>query len=178
MFNMDGGISRLIRLFTSIFILFFIFLSYSVFAGVLIPPKDLMFKHDQEYKNPDLDPEDPELKKEKPPKIYYYKREVFRDYYYNSGRYITPSNSPNINTNKNSQQSENIIFTNTSSPKTKSNNNFIIIVTISTSILLLIGYLIINIINRLRELNKTPIYEKYSTKPVRKRRETIFDKVK
>ncbi|MCS7244383.1 MAG: hypothetical protein RMJ36_06600 [Candidatus Calescibacterium sp.] len=177
MFNISDGICRSMRLSTTIFILFFIFLSYGVFAGVLVPPKDLMFKHDQEYKNPDLDPEDPELKKEKPPKIYYYKKEIFKDYYYNSGKYIEPTNSQNISTNQNIQQSENISPDTTSSKKITTNNNFIII-TILISILLLIAYLTVNIINRSRELNKTPIYEKYSTKPARKRRETIFDKVK
>jgi len=168
------GLGILTVIFTFIFILFSTLVSYS---GVAVPPKDLMYKHDPNYKSPDLDPEDPEVKDEKPPPIYYYKPNFFEEYY-SSGKYIQSTKKEENYRNTNYYQQTNMDNTTLdfqNSPK-KSNRNSLLIIFFVLILFILIS-ISISIYNRSRQLESTPIYEKYSTKLPRKR-STIFDKVK
>ena len=144
-------------------------------GGILVPPKDLMFKHDPDYKNPDLDPDDPEAKKEKPPKIYYYKKGAIAEYYRNSGRYITQENQTQQNTTyyNNYNNQDNPISTQT---EKKSNFNIYLFIVL-IFLILSISSIILKIYS-LKQAQTIPVYEKYSTKLPRRKRETIFDKVK
>lgn len=134
-----------------------------------------MYKHDPNYKSPDLDPEDPELKKEKPPPIYYYKPNVFQEYY-SSGKYIQSTKKEENYQNTNYYQQTNEDYTNSQNIPKKSSATNLLIISFVLVLLVLIS-ISISIYNRSRQLESTPIYEKYSTKLPRKR-STIFDKVK
>ncbi|MCX7972570.1 MAG: hypothetical protein N2657_05100 [bacterium] len=171
-----SGISRNIL---SIVIVFLIFSPHTL-AGVLVPPKDLMYKHDPDYKSPDPEIQE-ESEKQKPPKIYYYKKDAFKEYYQNRTGYT--KDNPNItNTYKpQTQYPHEESYTNIEENENKNKNkkqNYLLILLIILLILLGTGYIYLYTSNKLKEANTTPVYEKYSTKPLKRKKESIFDKVK
>lgn len=138
-----------------------------------------MYKHDPDYKNPDLDPEDPELKKEKPPKIYYYKPGSISEHYYITGKYVDKKSNTN-QTNNNYYKTDYQINQNnqnvTNQIKQKSRSP-ILIISLIISIPIILASIIITINTKLKEQNRLPVYEKYSAK-IPKRTKSIFDQVK
>lgn len=132
-----------------------------------------MYKHDPEYKTPDLDPDDPDSQKEPPPKIYYYNENIFQQYY-NSGVYIKKDTNQTDNQFQNTNQSDSQTY---QPEKTRQVTN-IYPIFIGITIILLITLSLLLYISKSQGQPPPPVYEKYSTKPKKTKRETIFDKVK
>lgn len=138
-----------------------------------------MYKHHPDYKSPDLDPDDPAAKQEPPPKIYYYKKGAISEYYQRNSKYTSNKNylqdfpkndftSPEVKNLPNSQYS-------ISKSNSKKYNYYYLIVFLI--MLMVVGYGWMISYKRQKELQTTPVYEKYSTKP-RRKRETIFDRIR